>query len=84
MVYSDYDSSFRELLEIANENTIHIKNPHILMTEINQFSNGLSPPILSEIFEKKKHLLYSLKNLRTLITTCKSTFKYGIDSIVFK
>ena len=53
MVYSDYDSSFRELLEIANENTIHIKNPHILMTEINQFSNGLSPPILSEIFEKK-------------------------------
>ena len=56
MVYSDYDSSFREFPEMANENTIHLENPHILMTEINQFSNGLTPPIISEIFEKK-HLL---------------------------
>ena len=36
MAYNDYDSSFNELNEIyiyTNEN-IHIKNIHILMTEI--------------------------------------------------
>ena len=27
MVYSDYDANFRELLEIANENTILVKAP---------------------------------------------------------
>ena len=32
MVYHDYHSSFNELLEMANDNTIHIKNIHTLMT----------------------------------------------------
>ena len=60
VVYNDYDSSFNELLEIANENTIHIANIHILMTEIYKFLNGLSPPIISKIF-RKKYCPYSLK-----------------------
>ena len=38
---------------------------------------------MSEIFEEQDYL-YSLKNPRTLITKRKSTFKLGIDSIVFK
>ena len=85
VVHNDYDSSCNELLEIANENTIHTKNIHILMTEIYKFLNGLSPPIMSEIF-KKRDCPYSLRNPRSLITNCKSTVKvkYGIDSIVYK
>ena len=50
IVYNDYNSSFNELLEKTNENTIHIKNIRILMTEIYKFLNGLSPPIMSKIF----------------------------------
>ena len=46
------DSSFNELLEIANENTIHVTNIYILMTEIYKFLSGLSLPIMSEIFKK--------------------------------
>ena len=53
VVYNDYDSSYNELLEKANENTIHIKNIHILMTEIYKLLNGLSPPIMSKIFKKR-------------------------------
>ena len=83
VVYNDYDSSFNEILEKANENTIHIKNTHILMREIYKFLNGLSPPIMSKIF-KRKNCPYSLRNPRPLITNCKSTVKYDIDSIVYK
>ena len=49
VVYNDYDSSFNKLPEMAIENTIHIKNIHILMTEIYKFLNYLSPPIMNEI-----------------------------------
>ena len=83
VVNNDYDFSFNELCEKVNENTIHIKNIHILMTEIFKFLNGLSPPIMSEIF-KKEDCPYSLRNPRSLTTNCKSTAKYGIDSIVYK
>ena len=51
--YDDYDSSFNEFLEIANENSIHIKNIHILTAEICKFLNGLSPPVMSVIFLQK-------------------------------
>ena len=34
-------------------NTTHVKNIHLLMTEINKVLNGLSPPIISGILKKK-------------------------------
>ena len=83
VVYNDYDSSFNEFLEIAIENTVHITNTHMLMTEIYKFLNGSSPPIMSEIFQKY-YCPYSLRNPRPLTTNLKSTVKYGIDSIVYK
>ena len=48
----------------------------------NKVLHGLSPPIMSKIFTKKD-CPYSLRNPRSLITNCKSTVKYGIDSIVY-
>ena len=51
VVYNGYDSSFNELPEIANESNIHIKNIHILKTEIYKFLNGLSP-IMNKILKK--------------------------------
>ena len=50
------------------------------MTETYKFLNGLSVPIMSEIFLKKGRL-YSLRNPRSLITNCISSVNYGIDSI---
>ena len=83
MIYNDYDSSFNELLEMANENTIHIKNMHILiMTDIFKLLSGLSPPIISQIF-KKKDCPYPLRNSGTLMTNFKATVNV-IDSILYK
>ena len=48
-------------LGLANENTLHINIIHILMTEIYKFLNGLSLPIMGEIF-LKKDWPYSLRN----------------------
>ena len=58
VVYNDCNSSFNGILEKANENTIHIKNIHILMRKIYKFLNG-SFPQMSEIL--KKRLLILLK-----------------------
>ena len=43
IAYSDFNSSFSELLEMANESTIHIRNLKFLLTEVYKFLNGLSP-----------------------------------------
>ena len=53
------------------------------MTEIYKFLNGLSPPIMSEIFFKK-YCPLSLRNSRSLIPNYKSTAKYGIDLIAYE
>ena len=50
------------------------------MTEIYKFLNS---PIMSKIF-LKKDCPYFLRNPSLLITNCKSTVKYGIDSLVYK
>ena len=34
IVYNDFNSSFSELLEMANESTIHIRNLKFLLTEV--------------------------------------------------
>ena len=41
--YNDFNSSFSEPLENANESTIHIRNLNFLLTEVCKFLNGLSP-----------------------------------------
>ena len=35
--YNDYNSSFSELLEVANENTIGIRNLKFIVSEISKF-----------------------------------------------
>ena len=80
---NDYDSSFPELLEMSNESTVHIRNIKVLMTEIYKFLNDLSPPIMSDIFEKHEDH-YSLRNPRSLASKRKMTTIYGIDTIAFR
>ena len=83
MVYNDFDSSFSELLEMANESTIHMRNLKFLLTEIYKFLNGLSPPIMNEVFQANDYP-YDLRNLRILASKHKSTIKYGINTIAFR
>ena len=83
VTYNHYDSSFSELLEMSNESTIHIQNIKVLMTEIYKFLNDLSPPIMSDIFQKQENY-YSLKIPRPLVSKRKFTTTYDIDTISFR
>ena len=68
IIHKDHNSSFSELLEMTNETTIHIRNLKFLVTEIYKFLNGLSPPIMSEVFQINEYP-YNLRNPITLAST---------------
>ena len=46
---------------MSNESAIHIKNIKVLMTEINKFLNDLSPPIMTDIFQKQENYYIDVK-----------------------
>ena len=68
---------------MTNESTIHIRNLKFLLNEVYKFLNGLSPPIMNEVFQTKD-CPYDLRNPRILSSKHKSTIKYGINTIVFR
>ena len=51
MVYNDQTSTFESLLEKDKSVTIHHRNIHVLATEMYKAKNGLSPPIIRNIFQ---------------------------------
>ena len=68
---------------MSNESTIHLKNINVLMTEIYNFLNDLSPPTMNDIFQKQENY-YSLRNPSSLASKRKYTTAYGIDTIFFR
>ena len=68
---------------MANKSTIHIRNFKFLLTEVYKFLNGLSPPIMNEVFQTND-CPYDLRNPRILASKHKSTIKYGINTIAFR
>ena len=68
---------------MANESPIHIRNLKFLLTEVCKFLNGLSPPIMNEMFQTND-CSYDFKNPRILASKHKSTIKYSINTIAFK
>ena len=61
IIYNDKQSSFKMLLEKDSSVSIHDKNIQCLTTEMYKVSNGLSPPIVSNIFTQKNCHLYDLR-----------------------
>ena len=61
IAYNDCNSSFSELLEMANESTIDVRNLKFIVTEIFRLLNGLIfPPIIKEVFQINDYL-YGLR-----------------------
>ena len=52
LVYNDYTASFGELLIKDGSITIHHRNIQYVATEMYKVINGLSPPLINDIFEK--------------------------------
>ena len=61
IIYNDKQSSFKMLLEKDSSVSIHDKNIQCLATEMYKVSNGLSPPIVSNIFTQKNCHPYNLR-----------------------
>ena len=53
-VHDDHNSSYSELLKTKNERTIHQQKIDVLMKEIYKFENGLSPPLIDDMFQFAK------------------------------
>ena len=67
---------------MGNESKIHIRNSKFLLTEVYKFLNGLSPPIMNEVFQAND-CPYDLRNPRILALN-KSTVKYRINTIAIR
>ena len=61
IIHNDKQSSFTELLNQDNSVSIHIKSIQRLAIEIFSFYNGLSPPLMNNIFKLKAENPYHLK-----------------------
>ena len=82
IAYNDFNSTFSELLEMANESTIHIGNLTFLLTEVYTFLNGLS--LASNEVLQTNDCLSDLRNPRILTSKHKSTIKNGINTIALR
>ena len=73
IVHDDHNSSYFELLKTKNERTIHQQNINVLMKEIYKFENGLSPPLIDDMFQVRK-INYTKKN----------SVKMGLETISYR
>ena len=83
VVLNDSSSDFKDILEKANETTIHVRNIQSLMTEIYKFDKGLSPPIVKDLFKTRENV-FNIRNFQTFATNTKHTTKYGTETITYR
>ena len=81
LVYSNYNTSFEELLQIDQSFSIHHRNIKNLAIEIYKFIHGYSPAMMSSVFKIKHSLQYSLRNHSELYGRNPKTVRYGTESI---
>ena len=62
IVYNDYKSNFKELLEWDHSFAIHERNLKYLATEAYKVKNGLFPVIMNDVFQFGKSSAYELRS----------------------
>ena len=82
IVYEDKDSTFLELLEKDKSFKIHDRNLQKLATELYKVKNGLSPEIISDIFQQR-NLNYNFKSNNEFLIRRVRTEQYGHESLSF-
>ena len=83
IVYIDYKSSLKELLQKNKSITIHQRNLQYLAIEIQKVRMGISPKIMNEIFRFSKNSVYSLRSCIQLEKRSISTVQLGSESTVY-
>ena len=83
LIYNDHEKSFNSILKESNLKTIHQKNLEFLAIEIYKFQNGLSPPIMNDIFFSRQNI-YNLRKFQELYTSTKNTVNFGTKNISYR
>ena len=82
IVYSDFKSSFEELLMKHNSFSLHERNIQSLAIEIYKFLNGLSPSFPNNVFHKNISNSYDLRNQKQLYSRNSKTVRYGTETVL--
>ena len=63
--------------------TIYNKNIQTLLIEVYKNLNGLSPPIMLDLFTTRENI-YNLRNFRELHCEKKKTTRFGTETVTYK
>ena len=83
IIYNDQQSSFTELLNKDNSVSIHIRNIQRLAIEMFRFYNGLSPPLMSNMFKLKAENSYNLRHVSEFSRPMVKSVYHGTESISY-
>ena len=82
-IYNDKQSSFTELLNKGNSLPSHIRNIQRLAIEMFRFDNGLSPPLMSNIFKLRAENFYNLRQVSEFSRPMVKSVYHGTESISY-
>ena len=83
IICNDKQSSFTELLNKGNSVSIHIRNIQRLAIEMFRFYNGLSPPLMSNMFKLKAENSYNLRQVSEFSRPMVKSVYHGTESISY-
>ena len=83
LIYNDHEKSFNSVLTENNLKTIQQKILEFLAIEAYKFQNGLSPPILSNIFFSRQNI-YNLRKFQEHATSTKNIVSFGMETISYR
>jgi len=83
IVYKDYNSTFKELLQLDNSFTIHEMNLQKLATEMYKIKNQLSPTLVQGLFTDYDNS-YGLRNQRCWATNKVNTVNNGTETFLYR
>ena len=83
IIYNDKQSSFTELLNEDNSVSIHIRNIQRCAVEMFRFYNGLSPPLMNNIFKLRAENSYNLRQVSEFSRPMVKSVYQGTESISY-
>ena len=83
IILNDYSDDFSILLKNNSNICNHHRNIQALLIEVFKMKNGLAPPIMESILNKRFNT-YKLRNFQEFATERKTTVWYGLETLSYR